>query len=212
MTIRAASALVLALSANACTAVVDSTGAPEAVAESPLPGPLQQVGPIGSPRRVSMYGAVSGLIGEVQLAINGETVGIAANGPFEIAGFASGVAYNAKIATQPSSPMQTCTIQQASGIFGDNGARIDIKCETRTFFIGGSAHGLAGTVVLQRNDGEEVVIGANGRYKFEKPVRSGEQFSVWITMEPAGQACSIDPSEGSVLDADANLAVTCEDR
>jgi hypothetical protein len=69
----------------------------------------------------SLGGSVTGLAGMGLVLQNqsGSNISISANGPFSFAApVASGSSYSIAIASQPSQPIQTCTVSNGSGVIG----------------------------------------------------------------------------------------------
>lgn len=78
--------------------------------------------------------------------------------------------------------------------------------------IGGSVSGLAGTVVLQLNDAEELSVSADGRFKFPKALSRGSTYAVTVKTQPGTpvkQTCTVAQGNGSANTPVNNVAVTC---
>jgi len=81
---------------------------------------------------------VSGLVGSrLALQLNGATsgsaIGPAANGSYSslFSSLASGTAYNITVATQPTTPSQTCIVQNGSGTISDSDiTNVEVACTT----------------------------------------------------------------------------------
>jgi hypothetical protein len=81
---------------------------------------------------------VSGLVGSrLALQLNGATsgsaIGPAANGSYSnlFSRLASGTAYNITVATQPTTPSQTCIVQNGSGTISDSDiTNVEVVCTT----------------------------------------------------------------------------------
>ncbi len=70
------------------------------------------------------------------------------------------------------------------------------------FTIGGSVSGLAGTVILQNNGGDDVTLNSNGPFTFTTPVAAGDAYDVTVFTPPAGGICHLNNAAG---EANANV-------
>ncbi len=78
------------------------------------------------------------------------------------------------------------------------------------FSVGGSVSGLAGTVVLQDNGGDNLAVSANGPFTFATALASGAAYAVTVKTNPTGQTCTVSNGSGTVGSANVtNVAVTC---
>jgi hypothetical protein len=89
----------------------------------------------GTPQASSFLigGTVTGLRGTLVLQNNGgDDLTLAADGPFAFAGtLANGAGYDVRVATQPGTPPQVCTVSNASGIVaGAHVGNVDVSCIT----------------------------------------------------------------------------------
>jgi hypothetical protein len=77
--------------------------------------------------------------------------------------------------------------------------------------IGGSVSGgLAGTVVLQNNGGDDLTLTGDGTFTFETPLLDGSGYNVTIQTQPSGQDCSVANGSGTVSGDDVTgITVTC---
>jgi trimeric autotransporter adhesin len=119
-------------------------------------------------------GAISGLTGTVVLQNNGgDTQSISTGGAFTFpTPVGEGSAYLVTVKTQPAA--QTCSVTNGSGTMG--AARITnvaVVCPANTYSAGGTVSGLVGTVVLENNDSDPLVINGNGAFTFTTPVAVG---------------------------------------
>jgi len=79
-----------------------------------------------------------------------------------------------------------------------------------TYSIGGSIVGLAGTVVLQNNGGDDLTVDSNGSFEFSQELQAGTDFRVTVISQPVGQACTIQNGVGTVNNADvSSVEVAC---
>jgi hypothetical protein len=79
--------------------------------------------------------------------------------------------------------------------------------------VGGSVSGLAGgMLVLQLNDGNDLTLNADGRFKFAKPLKKGSSYAVTVKTHPTvpvRQTCAVSQSNGTVAAPVNNVQVVC---
>jgi hypothetical protein len=76
--------------------------------------------------------------------------------------------------------------------------------------IGGTVSGLAGTVMLQNNGGDDLGISANGSFAFSARVPNGSRFNVTVRTQPRAQVCSVANGTGTASGASvSNIGVRC---
>ncbi len=167
-------------------------------------------------RTFTVGGTVSGLAGTGLVLRNngGDDLAITANGAFTfVTPVASGAMYAVTVATQPSGPTQTCTVSGGSGTVGaGNVTSVAIDCTTNSYTVGGTISGLAGTVVLQNNGGDNLMLTANGSFAFATPIASGATYTVTVFAQPTSpsQTCTVTNGTGSVIASDiTSVTVTC---
>ena len=162
-------------------------------------------------------GQVSGLAGAALVLRNNgaDDLTIGSNGGFTFAtSLASGQPYNVTIAAQPTSPTQSCTLENASGVVGGgNVTNVRIHCETDEFTVGGQVSGLDGSgLVLQNNGGDNLPIASNGSFEFPASLPPGASYNVTVPTQPANpsQTCVVANGSGTIGDGDVtNIAVNC---
>ncbi len=161
-------------------------------------------------------GNVSGLSGTgLVLKLNGSTsLPVSANGAFTFAGgLPSGTAYAVTVGTQPSGPVQSCTVANGSGTIGSaNVTDVAVTCTTLpTYTVGGTVSGLTGTgLALKLNGGSNLAVSADGAFTFPGGLTSGTAYAVTVGTQPSGQACTLANGSGTMGSANVtNVAVTC---
>jgi hypothetical protein len=78
------------------------------------------------------------------------------------------------------------------------------------FTVGGTVTGLAGTVVLQNNGGDDLTLTQNGSFTFATLVTPGTSYNVTVLSQPSGQSCTISNHAGTVTDADVvTVTIAC---
>ncbi len=163
-------------------------------------------------------GTVSGYAGSgLTLSLNGGAAqAISANGSFTLAGnLLSGASYAVTVGTQPSSPLQNCTVTNGSGTVGSaNVTNVAVNCTTLlTYTVGGTVSGYTGSgLKLKLNGGSEQAISANGPFTLTNPLVDGTSYAVTISAQPGGQTCTVANGSGTIAGANVtNVAVNCAD-
>ena len=146
----------------------------------------------------------------------GDDVTIDASGTFVFdTALPTGARYDVTVATQPRNPEQTCTVSNGSGFVGDgNVTNIVVDCVTRNFSVGGRVTHLRGLggVVIQNNGGDDLSIGAEGRFTFPTRLPVGASYNVTILRQPLFGECEVRHSSGTIRDRDIdNVEVRCDD-
>lgn len=165
----------------------------------------------------TVSGTVSGLtgVGLVLQTQSGQAVNVTADGLFTLPGtFAQGTTYAVTVKSQPTSPVQTCSVGNASGTVGNADITdLQVTCSTDAFAITGSVSGLAGTgLLIQNNAGDDLAIQADGRFAFPVKVASGARYAVTVKTQPGtpAQTCSVTQAAGTVVDRNvADVAIVC---
>jgi len=159
--------------------------------------------------RFSVGGAVSGLSGTLVLQNNGTDNLTVAGGSFAFAtALQFGTSYNVTVLTQPAG--QICSVANGSGTVSGNVGSVSVACTPKTFSIGGTVSGLAGTLVLQNNGTNNLTRTGNGVFTFSSVLQSGSNYNVAVLTQPAGQTCTVANGVGAVSGADVvSVAVTC---
>ena len=171
-------------------------------------------------RSFTVAGTVTGLSGAgLVLQDNaGDNLAIAASGGFTFATpVDSGATYLVTVATQPSSPSQTCSVTNGSGTIGSgNVTNVQIACTTNTYTIGGTVTGLAGSgLILRDNGGDDLAITANGSFTFATAVASLGTYAVTFASQPTQptQSCTLANASGTVTAGNVtSVSITCTTR
>jgi hypothetical protein len=170
----------------------------------------------GGGGKFTIGGMVTGLLGTgLVLQDNGsDNLTITKNGAFTFAvPVASGGAYDVTAFIQPVSPSQTCSVTAGSGTVAKGAVTsVVVNCTANTYTIGGMISGLAGTVVLQDNGGDNLTLTTNGSFAFATPLAMGATYTVTVFSEPTSpaQACALSGNTGTVGSADVTtVEVVC---
>ena len=145
----------------------------------------------------------------------GDDLRIDASGTFAFdTALPSGASYNVTVERQPGDPSQTCTVSNGSGTVGDgNVTSIVVDCETRDFSVGGRVKRLRGLggLVIQNNGGDDLQIGAEGRFTFPTRLPEGSPYSVTISRQPLLGRCEVRHGSGTIRDQNIdNVEVRCD--
>jgi hypothetical protein len=160
-------------------------------------------------------GTVAGLTSgtSVTLLDNGAgALKVTANGKFTfVKAVASGAAYSVTVSVQPTG--ETCVVTAGSGTVGAaNVTTVKVACKAATFTIGGTVSGLitgrSGT--LLNNGATPLKITKNGAFTFTKGLTSGSAYKVTISVQPAGETCTVTAGSGTVGTANVTtVKVAC---
>ena len=162
-------------------------------------------------------GTITGLVandGVVLQDNGGDNLTVSANGTFTFATpVASGATFDVTVLTQPGAPAQTCTVSGGTGtVVAGNVTSVTVNCTTNKYTIGGTVSGLAGTLVLQDNGGDNLSLTMNGTFAFATPIASGMPYAVTVLTQPGApaQTCVVANGSGSVTNANiTTVTVTC---
>jgi hypothetical protein len=166
--------------------------------------------------KFAVGGHVSGLAGTgLVLRDNaGDDHSIAADGTYTFATtITSGTTYDVTVFGEPSGPTQHCTVANGAGTVTNTAiTNADITCATSSFHVGGSVTGLAGSLVLRDNGGDDYTVSADGSFTFSASVASGSLYGVTVADHPTGpsQSCIVTHDSGTIGGADiTDVVVTC---
>jgi hypothetical protein len=150
----------------------------------------------------SIRGTVTNLVGTGLVLQNNGTQLSVSTGSFEFADIPSGSTYNIQVATQPTSPVQSCTVVNGSGTVGGNHIEnVRVECVTTEFTIGGEVEGYVGSgLQLQNNGLDALAIAANGPFTFADSLPQGAPYSVTVSAQPINPAqdCVVTNGAGAV--------------
>jgi hypothetical protein len=161
-------------------------------------------------------GTVAGLTTgtSVTLLDNGaNALKVTANGKFTFAtAIAGGAAYSVTVSVQPTG--ETCTVTGGSGTVGTaNVTNVKVACKAATFTIGGTVSGLitGRSATLLNNGTNALKISTNGAFTFTKGLASGAAYKVTVSVQPAGETCTVTAGSGTVGTANVTkVKVACK--
>jgi hypothetical protein len=158
-------------------------------------------------------GSISGLVDSgLVLRNNGaDDLSVVANATsFQFATpVAYGGSYNATVQQQPTS--QTCGVSNGSAAnVAADVTNISIVCVGNPYTVGGVVSGLTGTVTLQNNGADNLVLNADGSFTFPAPVVAGSPYTVTVMTQPATETCVVSNGSGTIAGSNiTNVDVSC---
>lgn len=170
---------------------------------------------------VTVGGTVTGLDGTGLVLSNngGDDLAISGNGEFAFTtSIQFGTSYALTVKTQPSNPVQVCSVSNGTGVAGNGDVKGDVRnvqvsCSTTAFRIGGAVTGLSGSdLTIQNNGGDNLPISADGSFTFTSPIASGAIFAVTVLTQPdrPSQTCTVAGGAGTVGSGDVtSIAINC---
>lgn len=85
-----------------------------------------------------------------------------------------------------------------------------VVAEAPRFTVGGMVSGLAGTLVLRNNGGDDLTVSANGSFTFATSLPAGSAYNVTVRTQPTGQSCTVSGALGTVGSGNVTTVnVTC---
>jgi trimeric autotransporter adhesin len=171
----------------------------------------------GSTPTYTVGGSISGLTGHgLVLGNNGaDPLTVSADGSFTFrSGLGNGSIYKVEVVTQPTSPTQTCSVANASGVISAaNVTTVQVTCTTNTFTVGGTVAGLSGSsLTLSDNGSDQLSVSANGSFTFQTAVPDGTPYSVAVRTQPTAptQTCAVANANGTISGGNVStVQVTC---
>ena len=142
-----------------------------------------------------------------------DTLNISGNGSFAFkTKIASASPYLVTISTQPSSPVQICSVSGGSGTTTTN-TNVQVTCSIGSGnVISGQVTGLLGSgLVLQDNGADNTAVKLNGGFTFPTTITSGATYNVTILTQPSGpaQTCTVASGSGTAQANVGTVVVTC---
>jgi uncharacterized repeat protein (TIGR01451 family) len=170
------------------------------------------------PNRYTIGGTVSGLdagrsvtLSLVNVSLVGSPQVVTSNGNFTFTERTApeGTSYTVSVSTQPVG--QSCTVSNGSGVAMANVTDIEVTCVTNSYTIGGTLFGLAagGSLTLQNNGGDDLLLGADGAFVFATQLLHGEPYAVTVSSAPADQTCFVSNGSGTAIRTVSNIQINC---
>ena len=172
-----------------------------------------------TPVTATIGGTVSGLQPNTQVMLQnngGDTLTVTANGSFTFKTPVTGPtdAYAVTVLTQPTNPLQICTVANGSGTATANVTNVAVTC-VLAYTIGGNVNGVVGTgLILSNTGGEQLTITGNGTFTFKSPVPTGFAYTITIFAQPTApaQTCAVQPGTetGTATANVTSVVVNCQ--
>ncbi|MGA8029416.1 MAG: hypothetical protein WB992_19920, partial [Bryobacteraceae bacterium] len=172
------------------------------------------------PAQYTISGTLTGLaVGSGGLILqdnNADSLSLKANGTFHFsAAVTSGGSYNVAVLTQPSLPIQQCTVVNGTGTATANVSNVGVQCAAPIqYTISGTLVDLAASssgLVLQNNAGDNLLVNANGGFQFAATISGGEPYNVTVLSQPSSpiQQCTVANGSGTATTNVTNVKVEC---
>lgn len=171
---------------------------------------------------ISIGGSVSGLSGTglVLQDNGGDNLTITGSGNFTFPTLLiSGATYKVTVLTQPSGPVQACTVTNGSGTASANVTSVQVVCPAAFFTIGGSVIGALpnpGKTVLQNNGGDNLPVPTNIGFTFASPIADNSSYDVTVFIQPdtlpnptQPQICNVAAGTGVATANVSNIVIDC---
>ena len=135
-----------------------------------------------------------------------QAIAVASNGTHNFSGIATGTDYNVTILQQPL--YQVCTVSNGSGTLNAD-ASVSISCDG-TVTIGGKVYGLNGSITLQNNAANDLLVSSSGDFVFADNFSMGSSYLVTISSQPSsGQTCTPNNNSGMATDNITSVEIIC---
>ena len=144
---------------------------------------------------------ITGLAGSGLVLQNnaGDNLSITSNTTFAFSTkIASLAGYNVTVLTQPTTLDQICTVSSGIGAVTTADVTINVSCVTNTYNVGVTVTGLAGTLILQNNSGDNLTFNSNISQNFTTATTDGNSYNVTVLSQPAGQTCFLFSPKGTI--------------
>lgn len=171
------------------------------------------------PYKISV--TVSGLLGSgltLDLNSGAETIVVNSDGGYEFTtALTTGSNFNVTIKTQPTLPVQTCSVSGGMGVVGfGNINSIIVNCDPLRYTIGGTITGLdgiTGLILTNSVDGSTLSVAvASGAFAFTQTYLDGTTYNVSVSTQPNHpvQNCVTTNGVGTIAGANiTNITIAC---
>ena len=162
-------------------------------------------------------GTVSGLLANAQVGLQdngGNGITITANGPFTFpSSFLTGAPYAVTVATNPTSPLEACTVTMGTGTIAMANVTAPVVTCAPRYTVGVALNGLlAGASVTLQNGSNPLTLDSNGTFTFSPPVPSGTPYAITVSsnpLPPNAETCVVMGGTGTVGSANVIAIVSC---
>ncbi len=107
--------------------------------------------------------------------------------------------------------MSLIILAGCSHAIGTGGCTVNCGGGGGPFTIGGTVSGLAagGSMTLQNNGAESLVVSANGSFTFKTAIVANNPYLVTVSVPPAAQTCTVAAGSGKATATVTTVVVTC---
>jgi 6-phosphogluconolactonase (cycloisomerase 2 family) len=82
--------------------------------------------------------------------------------------------------------------------------------DVSSYTVGGTVSGLQGSLVLQNNGTDDLLVDADGSITFAATIGNGQEYNVTVLSQPGSQTCTVSSGAGAVSQNNVNnVAVVC---
>lgn len=162
----------------------------------------------------TLGGTVAGLAPGTSVVLSEGThqLTVTSNGSFTFPNlYVDWTSYFVDVATQPTSPSQTCSVSNASGwVIGASVSDVAVTCTTNSYTVSVNMNGARGSYTVQ-NNAETMVLAGAGTYAFPTPILSGATYSVTVPAPPTwpAQTCTPVAGNGTITNGPVSVDVNC---
>ena len=164
-----------------------------------------------SPSTYSIGGMLSGVTGQTVLQNNGgDNLRLQSDGPFAFAtALPSGATYDVVAVGHPAG--HKCIVTGGAGVVSAAAVTsVVVDCATTAFTVGGTVSGLVGTVLLQNNGGDDLLLSIDGSFAFSTPMLKGATYAVTVLTQPTAKTCTVHGATGTLRAGNVtSVTVTC---
>ena len=144
----------------------------------------------------------------------GDSLVITGNGDFDFdTPLDDESSFDVTIATQPTTPNQTCIVNNGSSQLAGTNNLVSVVCTTNQYNVNVTVSGLSVSnfTVLTNNTGDFLQIFANGNYTFATALFDESSYDVAVIIQPEtpNQLCTVVNGSGNLIGTDVNIQVTC---
>lgn len=87
---------------------------------------------------------------------------------------------------------------------------LNITKSEAVYTVGGMVNGLLGTLILDNNDSDPLMLTTDGPFIFPTTTLSGASYSITVQTQPATQTCTVHNGSGTIINSNiSDVTVTC---
>lgn len=149
----------------------------------------------------------------VVLSNNADSVSVTQDGSFNFTSpVYSGNGYYVTSSVQGLATNLVCSVENANGLIDATDiTNINVSCSNK-YTVGGSVTNLGGSLVLQNNLSDDIMLSSTGGFTFATALDESVTYSVSVLSQPMGQSCSVVNGQGAIATSNVgNVSVNCVD-